>query len=57
MIHDGFKPSDAYNWVTFVANEAAKTERKRVWKKLQFCAGTTAVTDTDELADNIGNRA
>jgi hypothetical protein len=56
MIHDGFKPSDAYNWVTFVANEAAKKERTRVLKKLQF--GMTETTSvTDEAADNIGNRA
>jgi hypothetical protein len=57
MIHDGFKPSDAYNWVTFVANEAAKTERKRVLKKLQFGVTATDPVTSSEPDDNIGNRA
>ena len=53
-----FEPAHAYRWVTFVANEAAKTERKRVLKKLQFGTdATTSVTETEEADDNVGNRA
>jgi hypothetical protein len=56
MIRDGFEPVQAYNWVTFVANEAAKTERKRVLSKLHFGSNGTDTVTADEVEAD-GNRA
>jgi hypothetical protein len=58
MISDGFKPMDAYRYVTFVATEAVKAARAKLLKQLQFgTSATTPVSDGAEGDDNIGNRA
>jgi hypothetical protein len=56
MIPVGFEPVHAYKYVWFIANEAAKTERKRVLSKLHFGFNATDTVTADEVEAD-GNRA